>query len=54
MSSKLNELKCQSLLKKPGKYGDGNSLWFVVSPNLRAKWVLRYTLSGKRSEMGLG
>ena len=50
----LNELRCKALLKTPGKYGDGNNLWFVVGPNKRAKWVLRYTLHGKRREMGLG
>jgi integrase len=54
MASKLSELRCQSLLKMPGKHGDGNNLWFVVSDNQRAKWVLRYAVAGKRSEMGLG
>ena len=34
----LNELRCKALLKTPGKYGDGNNLWFVVGPNQRAKW----------------
>jgi integrase len=50
----LNELRCKALLKTPGKYGDGNNLWFVVGPNQRAKWVLRYTVHSKRREMGLG
>lgn len=54
MQSKLNELKCKALLKAPGKHGDGNNLWFVVDVNQRAKWVLRYTVAGKRREMGLG
>lgn len=54
MKSGLNELKCKSLLKTPGKHGDGNNLWFVVGENQLAKWVLRYTLSGQRREMGLG
>jgi integrase len=54
MKSGLNELKCKSLLKTPGKHGDGNNLWFVVGENQLAKWVLRYTLSGHRREMGLG
>ncbi len=54
MAKKLTELKCKSLLKTPGKYGDGNGLQLVVGPNQSAKWVLRYTSTGKRHEMGLG
>lgn len=54
MQSGLNELRCKSLLKTPGKYGDGGNLWLVVGKNLRAKWVLRYAVAGARREMGLG
>lgn len=54
MQSGLNELRCKSLLKSPGKYSDGNNLWFVVGKNQTAKWVLRYVVAGKRREMGLG
>lgn len=54
MQSGLNDLRCKSLLKTPGKYGDGGNLWFVVGKNLRAKWVLRYAVAGTRREMGLG
>ncbi len=54
MAGKLTELKCKSLLRTPGKYGDGDGLQFVVGPNQSAKWVLRYTAEGKRHEMGLG
>lgn len=54
MKNGLNELRCKALLKTPGKYGDGNNLWFVVGMNLRAKWVLRYAVAGHRHEMGLG
>jgi integrase len=54
MANKLTELKCKSLLKSPGKYGDGNGLQLVVGPNQTAKWVLRYTNAGRRHEMGLG
>lgn len=50
----LTELKCKALLKTPSKTCDGNNLWFVVGPNQRAKWVLRFTANGKRREMGLG
>jgi hypothetical protein len=38
----------------PGKYEDGGGLGLVVSRNGAKKWVLRYTINGKRREMGLG
>ncbi len=37
-----------------GKYEDGGGLRLVVSNAGSRKWVLRYTLNGKRREMGLG
>lgn len=39
---------------KPGKHEDGDGLRLVVSPSGAKKWVLRYTIDGKRREMGLG
>jgi len=54
MKTALSELRCKSLLKTPGKYGDGNNLWFVVGTKQSAKWVLRYAIAGRRREMGLG
>lgn len=45
-----------SLLKKPGRHTDdtckGLHLW--VKTNHKSSWVLRYTLYGKRRNMGLG
>ena len=38
----------------PGKYEDGYGLRLVVSQSGARKWVLRYTLRGRRREMGLG
>jgi len=38
----------------PGKYEDGGGLRLVVSNTGAKKWVLRYTIDGKRREMGLG
>ena len=38
----------------PGKYEDGYGLRLVVSKSGAKKWVLRYTLHGRRREMGLG
>ncbi|WP_340151233.1 integrase arm-type DNA-binding domain-containing protein [uncultured Sneathiella sp.] len=37
-----------------GKYEDGGGLRLVVSNSGSKKWVLRFTLNGKRREMGLG
>jgi integrase len=54
MKSALSDRKCQTLLKQPGKYSDGNNLWFVVSEKNQAKWVLRFTIKTRRREMGLG
>lgn len=52
---------------KPGKYGDGDGLWLVVSqppksavsdgkasPKGARKWVLRFMQAGTAREMGLG
>ena len=38
----------------PGKYEDGGGLRLVVSNSGAKKWVLRFTIDGKRREMGLG
>lgn len=38
----------------PGKYEDGGGLRLVVSDAGAKKWVLRFTIDGKRREMGLG
>lgn len=38
----------------PGKYEDGGGLRLVVSNSGARKWVLRFTIKGKRREMGLG
>lgn len=38
----------------PGKYEDGGGLRLVVSDAGAKKWVLRFTIDGRRREMGLG
>jgi len=38
----------------PGKHKDGGGLRLVVSRTGAWKWMLRFTLHGKRREMGLG
>ncbi len=40
--------------KTPGKYSDGGGLWFHKRPDGGAQWFLRYTIFGRRHEMGLG
>lgn len=37
----------------PGKYADGGGLWLYKREN-GALWVLRFTIHGRRREMGLG
>ena len=37
-----------------GKYNDGAGLWLVKNGLENGKWVLRFTIHGKRREMGLG
>lgn len=49
---KLNARKVATAA--PGKHEDGGGLRLVVSKAGARKWVLRFTLHGKRREMGLG
>lgn len=38
----------------PGKYEDGGGLRLIVASTGSKKWVFRFTIDGKRREMGLG
>jgi integrase len=38
----------------PGKYADGGGLWLHKREDGGGQWVLRYTVHGRRREMGLG
>lgn len=49
---KLTARQCETLAA--GKHADGRGLWLHVSATGGRKWVLRYTVNGKRREMGLG
>jgi hypothetical protein len=49
---RLNPRKVTSAA--PGKHEDGGGLRLVVSNAGAKKWVLRFTINGKRREMGLG
>jgi len=44
----------QVLTVGPGKYNDGGGLWLAISKTGTRKWFLRFTVDGKRREMGLG
>lgn len=44
----------QLVAAKPGKYMDGAGLQFVKRPDGSAAWGLRFTIHGRRREMGLG
>jgi integrase len=41
-------------LSSPGYYGDGGGLWLRISKSGTKSWVFRFTLAGRRREMGLG
>ena len=38
---------------KPGRFADGEGLYFVVPKSGKPYWMLRYTANGKRKEMSL-
>lgn len=50
---KLSAVKVRSVTRV-GIYGDGGGLWLQVSKAGAKSWIFRYTLRGKRHEMGLG
>ena len=50
-----NRLSAAFVKRAPeGKWCDGAGLWLVKREDGGAQWVLRYTLHGRRREMGLG
>jgi integrase len=53
MAGKLNARRVETLTA-PGRYGDGDNLYLVLSPNGGKRWVLIYRYGGRRVEMGLG
>lgn len=55
MARTLNKLNAATVkAADPGKYSDGGGLWVYKRKDGGAQWVLRYTLHGRRHEMGLG
>lgn len=53
---KLNDKQLKALLRKgePGKHALGGGLYFRISAEGTAFWVLRYTINGKRRESSIG
>ena len=55
MARVLNKLNNATVkAAAPGKHSDGGGLWIYKYATDTAKWVLRYTIHGRRHEMGLG
>lgn len=52
----INKLTALAVAKMrpPGYYNDGGGLVLQVSGTGTKSWIFRYTLDGKRHEMGLG
>lgn len=52
----INKLHSSKLRGLPaGKYNDGGGLWLNKQSDAHpGKWILRYTIAGRRREMGLG
>ena len=51
--AKLTALEIKHLTK-PGRYGDGNGLYFRIKPSGAKSWVLRVVFDGRRHDVGLG
>lgn len=51
--NQLTNLKVKSF-KGPGRIGDGGGLWLTAQDSGAKQWSVRFTLDGKRREMGLG
>ncbi len=51
----LNRLSALSVKNAPeGKHADGGGLWLIKREDGGGQWVLRFTIHGRRREMGLG
>jgi len=53
-ASKTQAGRCASVSVPAGKHADGGGLWLVKREDGGGKWIYRYTIRGKRREMGLG
>ena len=51
---KLTAKRVAKLLKRPGRYPDGDNLYLRVSRPGKASWLLRYERDGRERMLGLG
>ncbi len=55
MARTLNRLSALSVKNaSAGKHADGGGLWLIKREDGGGQWVLRFTIHGRRREMGLG
>lgn len=55
MPRTLNKLSALAVKNAgAGKYADGGGLWLIKREDGGGQWVLRFTIHGRRREMGLG
>lgn len=50
---RLTDLNTHTLIR-PGRYGDGNTLYLSVSRTGSKSWVQRIGIRGRRHDLGLG
>ena len=41
-------------LTRPGRYGDGGTLFLNIAPGGSKSWIQRHAIDGKRHDIGLG
>ncbi|MEG2312372.1 integrase arm-type DNA-binding domain-containing protein [Brevundimonas sp.] len=56
MARAINKLSAREVatLKAVGRYSDGGGLYLVIAKDGGRKWVFRFTLRGRSTDMGLG
>jgi integrase len=55
MARGIHKLTAADLRRRePGMYGDGGGLWLQVTAGIWRSWIFRFTVDGRRREMGLG
>lgn len=51
---KLTATAVKAKMKEPGRHGDGDGLFLIVSKSGAASWMVRVQKAGKRRDIGLG
>ena len=55
MGRGIHKLSAADLKRRqPGMYGDGGGLWLQITGPAWRSWIFKFTLNGRRREMGLG